>query len=266
MEAYLRRAAADNVVRAEMFFDPQSHTSRGVGFDTFLAGFHSAMKEAKERDGISTDLIMCFLRHEGQELAWQTLMQALPYKDKFIAVGLDSSEAGFPPSLFTKTYQEAAKHGLRAVAHAGEEGPPAYVWEAIRDLKVERIDHGIRSLEDPELVDYLRTSQLPLTVCPFSNVRLKVFPTEEQYHVKLKKLLSAGLCTCINSDDPAYFGGYVNSNFVSIAEALDLPPPRILELVLNSFTAAFITPAQRAEYQARAHAVYDEVMGGQPIK
>lgn len=260
MAAYLTRAAAENVVRAEIFFDPQSHTSRGITWETMLNGFHSAMQEAQQQHGMSTDLIMCFLRHEGAEAAWQTLQEALPFKDRFIAVGLDSSELGFPPLLFTRTYAEAAKHGLRAVAHAGEEGPPEYVWAAIRELKVERIDHGIRSLEDPELVQYLRKTQLPLTVCPFSNVKLKVCPDADTYHAKLADLLGRGLCTCINSDDPAYFGGYVNQNLASVVRTLDLTPERVLELVQNSFRAAFISEEQRTVYLQKTQSVYYSVV------
>jgi adenosine deaminase len=205
--AYLQRVAEDNVRHVEIFFDPQTHTESDVEFSTVIDGIYAALENGQAELGITFKLIMCFLRHLSESDADATLEQALPFKDKIHAVGLDSSEVGHPPSKFTRVFDRARNEGFLTVAHAGEEGPPSYIWEALDLLKVERIDHGVRCLEDPALVERLVDEQIPLTVCPLSNVKLRVFDTLEQHNLKL--LLQRGLCATINSDDPAYFGGYI---------------------------------------------------------
>ncbi|MDQ6709863.1 MAG: adenosine deaminase, partial [Candidatus Dormibacteraeota bacterium] len=209
--AYLERASAQGVRHAEIFFDPQTHTARGIPIETVINGLHRALDEARNRLGISASLILCFLRHLSAESAMQTLRQALPLRDQFIAVGLDSSEVGHPPSKFKQVFDVARSEGLLTVAHAGEEGPPSYIWEALDLLHARRIDHGVRCLEDDRLVDRLVADQVPLTVCPLSNVKLRVFPTLR--HHNLGRMLERGLLVTINSDDPAYFGGYIDDNY-----------------------------------------------------
>ena len=236
--AYLERAAIDNVRHVEIFFDPQTHTERSVSFDTVLNGICGALRDAESKLGISFELIMCFLRHLSAADAMATLQEALPHKKRIRAVGLDSSEVGHPPAKFVEVFNRARDQGFLTVAHAGEEGPPEYIWEALDLLKVERIDHGVRSLEDPALVERLAKEQTPLTVCPLSNVKLRVFDTLEEHN--LKKLLDAGLCATINSDDPAYFGGYVGENFLQAREALNLSADDIRMLAKNSFVASFL--------------------------
>ena len=236
--AYLERAAIDNVRHVEIFFDPQTHTERSVSFDTVLNGICGALRDAESKLGISFELIMCFLRHLSAADAMATLQEALPHKKRIRAVGLDSSEVGHPPAKFVEVFDRARDQGFLTVAHAGEEGPPEYIWEALDLLKVERIDHGVRSLEDPALVERLAKEQTPLTVCPLSNVKLRVFDTLEEHN--LKKLLDAGLCATINSDDPAYFGGYVGENFLQAREALNLSADDIRMLAKNSFVASFL--------------------------
>jgi len=231
--AYLRRAAADNVRHAEIFFDPQTHTGRGIAFETVINGITSAMREGP----ISTRLILCFLRHLSAESAMQTLEEALPFKDRLVAVGLDSSELGNPPSKFAAVFARARSEGLRAVAHAGEEGPPSYIREALDILGASRIDHGVRCLEDPQLVDELVSRRIPLTVCPLSNVKLRVFRSMKDHN--LRTLLRRGIVVTINSDDPAYFGGYVVDNYLAVAEALSLTEDDIRQLARNSFEASF---------------------------
>ncbi|MBL8149717.1 MAG: adenosine deaminase, partial [Blastocatellia bacterium] len=218
--AYLEKASQDNVRHTEIFFDPQAHTERGVKFETVVNGIYRALKDAKEKLNISSKLIACFLRHLSEESAMETLQQILSAKDKIVAVGLDSSEVGHPPSKFKQVFEKARNEGLLTVAHAGEEGPPEYVWEAIDLLKVSRIDHGVRAIEDSLLVEKLCRNQIPLTVCPLSNVKLCVFKTLQEHN--LKKLLDLGLCVTINSDDPAYFGGYIGENFLATQKALNL--------------------------------------------
>jgi adenine deaminase len=240
--AYLQKAARQNVRHTEIFFDPQTHTDRGVPFEVVCAGITQALKQAQEL-GLSAALILCFLRHLSAEAAMQTLEQALPYRDQIIAVGLDSSELGHPPVKFQQVFERARAEGFLTVAHAGEEGPPDYIWQAIRLLGVSRIDHGVRCVEDPRLVDYLIEHQIPLTVCPLSNIKLRVFDSMAQHN--LKQLLDQGLCVTVNSDDPAYFGGYIGENFQAAAEALDLSQQDIYQLAQNSFTAAFLSPAQK---------------------
>jgi adenosine deaminase len=242
--AYFRRAAADNVVHAEVFFDPQTHTARGVGMATVIDGLTRAAERARRELGLSSALILCFLRHLSEEEAFATLEEALPFRDRFVGVGLDSSERGHPPEKFARVFARARELGLRLVAHAGEEGPPAYVRSALDVLGVERIDHGVRSLEDPALVERLAREGVPLTVCPLSNVKLCVFP--DLAHHNLGRLLGAGLKATVNSDDPAYFGGYVNDNFTASFEALALTARDAYALARNSFDASFLEPAARA--------------------
>lgn len=246
--AYFLRARADNVVHAELFLDPQTHTARGVPMATVVRGLASACARAQAELGISAALILCFLRHLSEEDAFATLEAALPYREHFIGVGLDSSEVGHPPSKFSRVFARCREHGLRIVAHAGEEGPPAYIWEALNDLKTERIDHGVRSLEDPALVAELAKRRTPLTVCPLSNLKLCVVNDLRDH--PMKRLLDAGLCATVNSDDPAYFGGYMNANFVQTVEALDLSRDDVITLARNSFEASFVSEARRAELMA----------------
>ena len=249
--AYLARAAADGVVRAEIFFDPQTHTARGVAMATVIEGLTRAL-DAARAGGMSCDLILCFLRHLSEEEAIATLRAALPFRDAFIGVGLDSSEVGHPPETFARVFAEARRHGLHLVAHAGEEGPPAYVWSALDVLAVERIDHGVRAIEDPALVARLARDRVPLTVCPFSNVRLRVCDTLADH--PLKTMLEAGLAVTINSDDPAYFGGYVGANWRETCRALDLTREEAIAIARNGIEAAFVDEATRAELRARLDA------------
>ena len=241
--AYLTRAAAQGVRHAEIFFDPQTHTDRGVPFETVVTGIHRALEDGRARLNITSGLILCFLRHLSEEAARRTLDEALPYRDWILAVGLDSSEVGHPPGKFKNVYARAREAGLLAVAHAGEEGPPEYIWEALDVLKVRRIDHGVRSIEDERLVERLVEEQIPLTVCPLSNVKLRVFPNLESHN--LKQLLDRGLLVTVNSDDPAYFGGYVADNFGASAAALGLSREQLLTLARNSFVASFLPDQQK---------------------
>jgi adenosine deaminase len=245
---YLLRCKQENVVHTEPSFDPQSHTARGVPFDTVITGILSALRDAKTDWGQSSLLVMDFLRHLSAEQAMQTLEEALPWRDHIVAVGLDSSELGHPPSKFDAVFARARAEGFKVVAHAGEEGPPTpYIWEAIRLLQVQRIDHGVRAVEDPTLMAYLLAQQLPLTVCPLSNVRLCVFERLEQHNVL--ELLEQGLCVTVNSDDPEYFGGYVNDNFVALVDALGLTAAQALKLADNSFRASFLPEAEKAAFR-----------------
>jgi len=246
--AYFLRAKADNVVHTELFFDPQTHTARGVPMAAVINGLSSACDRAQAELGISASLILCFLRHLSEEEAFATLEAALPYRPRFIGVGLDSSEVGHPPSKFSRVFARCRELDLRIVAHAGEEGPPAYIWEALNDLKTERIDHGVRSLEDPALVAELVRTRMPLTVCPLSNLKLCVVRDLKDH--PMKRLLDAGLCATVNSDDPAYFGGYMNANFVQTVEALDLTREHVITLARNSFEASFVNEARRKELMA----------------
>ena len=247
--AYLERAAADNIVHAEIFFDPQTHTARGVDIGIVIRGLHHACQRAHAELRISASLILCFLRHLSEDDALATLEAALPYRHQFIGVGLDSSERGHPPELFTRVFERAGSLGLHRVAHAGEEGPPAYIEGALDRLQVERIDHGVRCLESPALVRRLADARVPLTVCPLSNVKLCVFPTMAQHN--LPALLEAGLCVTLNSDDPAYFGGYLNQNLTATFEALPQLGARHAYAVLrNSLEASFAAPAAIAGWVA----------------
>jgi adenosine deaminase len=244
--AYLQRAHADNVRHAEIFFDPQTHTERGVSFATVINGIHGALQQAQAQYGMSGSLIMCFLRHLSEEEALATLEQALPYRDKFIGVGLDSSERGHPPEKFARVFGRCRELGMRLVAHAGEEGPPEYIETALDTLHVERIDHGVRCLEDAVLTQRLARDKVALTVCPLSNIKLRVFDKMPQHN--LRKLLDAGLTVTINSDDPAYFGGYVNDNYIEVFEALQLERAHAQQLARNSFSASFLEAPAKQKY------------------
>jgi adenosine deaminase len=247
--AYLDRAREQGVVHAEIFFDPQAHTARGIPFETVIDGLWAAVRDSERRYGITSKLIMCFLRDASAESAMATLQAALPYGERIVAVGLDSAEVGHPPSKFRSVFERALAEGWKTVAHAGEEGPPAYVWEALDLLRVSRVDHGVRSLEDPRLVARLRDERIPLTVCPLSNVKLRV--VDELAHHPLRRMLDSGLVVTVNSDDPAYFGGYVGENFAAVAHALALAPGTLATLARNSFEASFIDASTRAAYVAR---------------
>lgn len=253
--AYLQHAVADNVVHAEIFFDPQTHTARGVPFETVIRGLHHGCRRAHQELRISTRLILCFLRHLSEEEAIATLEQALPWREYFVGVGLDSSERGHPPEKFARVFARARELGLHAVAHAGEEGPPEYIRSALDVLKVERIDHGVRCVEDPALVRRLASERVPLTVCPLSNVKLCVFRTLTEHN--LPALLDAGLCATVNSDDPAYFGGYINENFVETFEALPrLTAQHAYRLARNSFDASFASEAQKENFRHALDAAF----------
>jgi adenosine deaminase len=241
--AYLERAAADHVVHAEIFFDPQTHTERGVPMSVVVNGLYRACTDAKQQLGVDAQLILCFLRHLSEADALKTFDEALPFKDKFIGVGLDSSEVGHPPEKFKNVFAKAKAEGLHLVAHAGEEGPPAYIWSALDVLQVERIDHGVQAAKDPALMARLAKERVPLTVCPFSNQKLCVFPDLADHNIGA--LLDAGLCVTINSDDPAYFGGYMNDNFVGTFAATGLTAQQAYALARNSFEASFVTETQR---------------------
>ena len=253
MHAYLERAARDGVRRAEVFFDPQTHTERGVGFDVFMGGFRRAISTAEAQWPISAVLIMCFLRHLPEAAAVETWQAARPYVDDIAAVGLDSGEVGNPPGRFAEAFTLARETGLHAVAHAGEEGPPAYVTGALDALGAERIDHGVRSEEDPALVERLVAEQVPLTMCPLSNVRLRVFDTLADHN--LKRLLDRGVKVTINSDDPAYFGGYIADNWIATAEALDLDRDDLVTLARNSIEASFMAQEDKARLLAEIEAL-----------
>ncbi|MDM0056549.1 adenosine deaminase [Variovorax fucosicus] len=253
--AYLERAAADNVVHCEMFFDPQTHTARGVDIKTVIDGLHRACVDARAKLGLGAALILCFLRHLSEEDAFETLEQALPYRDKFIGVGLDSSEVGNPPERFARVFARCRALGLHLVAHAGEEGPPAYVWSALDVLKVERIDHGVQATKDATLMKRLAQDRIPLTVCPLSNLKLCVFPDLAQHN--LGALLDAGLVATVNSDDPAYFGGYMNENFVQTFAATGLTAQQAWQLAANSFEGSFIEASAKRAYVDRLNAAFE---------
>ena len=242
--AYLERARAQAVLHTEIFFDPQAHTGRGVPFATVIDGIHRALTDARTKLGLSSRLILCFLRHLDEADAEATLDAALPYRDRIVAVGLDSSEVGHPPTKFARVFARARDAGFRAVAHAGEEGPPDYVRDTVDLLKVDRIDHGNRALEDPALVERLAALRLPLTVCPLSNLKLGGVAAMAAH--PLRRMLDAGLVATVNSDDPAYFGGYVNENYVAVQTALGLDRNDLAALARNSFTAAFLPNAAKA--------------------
>jgi adenosine deaminase len=241
--AYLSRAAGQGVRHAEVFFDPQTHIDRGLAFGTVVTGIRRALLDGQQKLGVSTKLILCFLRHLSAEAAMETLDQALLYKDWIVAVGLDSSEIGYPPERFRAVFDRAREEGFLTVAHAGEEGPPEYIWQALDLLKVSRIDHGVRCIEDPRLVRKLVDEQIPLTVCPLSNVKLGVFRSVAEHN--LKKLLDLGLCVTVNSDDPAYLGGYIAENFQAAQAELNLSRDDIHRVARNSFQASFLSSGEK---------------------
>jgi adenine deaminase len=252
-DAYLARAAADNVRHVEVFFDPQTHTDRGLPFSVAIDGILAALDAAPRRHGISAHLILCFLRHLDEDAAFATLRQAEPYLDRLLGVGLDSSEVGHPPSKFANVFRAARERGLKLFAHAGEEGPPAYVWEALDILGIDRIDHGNRALEDPALVDRIRADGLTLTVCPLSNLALCGVPNLEVH--PLKRMLDLGLKATVNSDDPSFFGGYVGENYRRIAAALGLSAAEIATIARNGFAGSFLSEADKARHIAAIDAV-----------
>jgi adenosine deaminase len=242
--AYLKHCQAQNVIHTEPFFDPQTHTERGVSFETVINGINGALADGEKQLGISSHLIMCFLRHLSEEEAFNTLAQALPHKDKIISVGLDSSERGHPPEKFTRVFAKAREYGFLTVAHAGEEGPADYIKQALDLLQVTRIDHGVRVVEDEQLLRRVIEQQIPLTVCPLSNTKLRVFDSMADHNIL--ELADRGVKVTVNSDDPAYFGGYVTENFVALAEALNLTRQQAIQLSKNSFEASF-APDQRIQ-------------------
>lgn len=254
--AYLTKMAAQNVRHVEIFFDPQGHTERGVAFATVMDGIARALDDGEEKLGITSHIIMCFLRHLSEESAFATLEDAMPYTDRIIGVGLDSSEVGHPPSKFARVFAKARQMDMLIVAHAGEEGPPEYVWEALDELHVNRIDHGNRSLEDDALVRRLVKEEMPLTVCPLSNLKLCVVKDLKDH--PLKKMLALGLKATINSDDPSYFGGYMNENYKAITHALELDRDALVTLARNSIDASFVDDGRKdalhAELDAYAEA------------
>jgi adenosine deaminase len=253
--AYLQRAAKDHVVHAELFFDPQTHTARGVPMEVVINGLYRACVDAGAQLGVDASLILCFLRHLSEASAFETLEQALPHRDKLIGVGLDSSELGHPPEKFARVFARCRELGFHLVAHAGEEGPPAYIWSALDVLKVQRIDHGVQAVKDPALMQRLAADRIALTVCPFSNVKLCVFP--DLASSNLRQLLDAGLMATVNSDDPAYFGGYLNDNFVQTFAATGLNAQHAYELARNSFESSFVDEAHRHRWEHQLKEVFE---------
>lgn len=254
--AYLQRAHADHVLHTEIFFDPQTHTARGVDFATVLNGIRSAMAAAQATLGISSRLIMCFLRHLSEEEAFATLAQAMPHLAQLDGVGLDSGERNRPPALFERVFAKCRELGLPAVAHAGEEGPPDYIWQALQLLQVKRIDHGVRAAEDPALLAHLAQSDVALTVCPLSNIKLCVFKTMQDHNLPM--LLRAGLKVTVNSDDPAYFGGYMNDNFRAVVLAGDLSAADCYRMARNSFEASWLSATEKADYIGQLDACFTD--------
>jgi adenosine deaminase len=254
--AYMARVAADGVRHVEIFFDPQTHTGRGVAFDTVIKGITGALDDGRVRFGITSKLILCFLRHLSEDAAFETFAQAGPWLNHIAAVGLDSSELGHPPSKFTRVYAAAREAGLKLVAHAGEEGPAPYIWEALDFLHVHRIDHGNNALQDPRLVERLVKEQMTLTVCPLSNLKLCVVADLKDH--PLRKMLQLGLCTTVNSDDPAYFGGYVNDNFRAVTAALNLSKGDLVTLAKNSFNGSFLRDGEKTLHIAAIDAYASE--------
>jgi len=252
--AYFSKAHSQNVRHAEIFFDPQTHTARGIPFETVISGLRKAQEDAEQKTGLSSRLIMCFLRHMSPEEALHTLEEAKPFRKWITGVGLDSSEQGRPPALFQKVYEQAEAAGFLPVAHAGEEGPAEYVWEALQLLKSRRIDHGVRSTDDPELIQYLIREQIPLTVCPLSNIKLRVFQTMKEHN--LRRMLQMGVCVTINSDDPAYFGGYMNENFLAAQRDLELTKDELVKLSTNAINASFIDENARQVLTAELNEYY----------
>ena len=253
--AYLARAAADSVVHAEIFFDTQTHTGHGLSADVVIRGLHRACVDAQAQLGVSASLILCFLRHLSEQEAFECLEQAMPHRDKLVGIGLASSELGHPPEKFARVFARARELGFRLVAHAGEEGPPAYIWSALDVLRVERIDHGVQAIKDPALMARLGRDRIALTVCPLSNVKLRVFPEIGKH--TLGQMLEAGVVATVNSDDPAYFGGYINQNFVETFAGLSLSSQHAYQLAKNSFDASFIDATQRQRYIDQLNATFE---------
>ena len=247
--AYVMKCKENNVVHTEIFFDPQTHINRGVNFDIVINGIHKALQKANKEFGLTSEIIMCFLRHLDEASGFEILDMALPHKGKIIGVGIDSSEIGNPPRKFEKLFKRAIEEGFLTVAHAGEEGPPEYIWEALDLLKVKRIDHGVQCLQSEKLVKKLRDSQIPLTVCPLSNIKLCVFNKLEEHN--LKNMLSEGLMVMINSDDPAYFGGYINKNLIECQAALNLSMTEVKTLIINSFKSSFLKEEKKNEWVSK---------------
>ncbi|NRB77945.1 MAG: adenosine deaminase [Saccharospirillaceae bacterium] len=246
MMAYFESCHDNNIVHTEIMFDPQTHTLRGIPFDSFMSGFNKAQLEAKQKYNISSYLILCFLRHLDEQSALDTLEQSKDYLHMIKAVGLDSAEVGNPPEKFKNVFLKAKQLGLQRVAHAGEEGPAQYIWDAIKQLDVVRIDHGIRASDDPVLLQYLKDTQMPLTVCPLSNLKLKVFKTMAQHNII--KMLDAGLLVTVNSDDPSYFGGYLNENFYALVKDLNINETQVIDLCINSFKASFLPQSTKEKW------------------
>jgi adenosine deaminase len=253
--AYLQRAQDDNVTHTELFFDTQTHTGHGLSVEIVVNGLHRACMDAPMKFGMTASLILCFLRHLSEAEAFECLEQVLPLRDKIVGIGLASSEVGHPPENFARVFARARQLGFRLVAHAGEEGPPAYIWSALDVLKVERIDHGVQSINDPDLMRRLVQDRIPLTVCPLSNLKLRVYPTLTQHTIG--RMLEAGIVATINSDDPAYFGGYINENFTQTFAALQMGAQQAYQLALNSFNASFIDATERAGHIQRLDALFD---------
>lgn len=250
--AYVTRCHQDNVIHTEIFFDPQTHTARGVAFETVLNGIHRALQDGREEFGISSRIIMCFLRHLDEASAFATLEQALPHKDKIIAIGLDSSELGHPPEKFSRVFAKARQAGFLTVAHAGEEGPSSNINDSLELLKVSRVDHGVRCVDDEKLVERLAKTRMPLTVCPLSNTKLKVFEQMQDHNIV--ELLRKGLCVTINSDDPAYFGGYMTDNFLAVDKSHGLTWEELAQFTLNAIEASFISAEEKQELTAKLDA------------
>ena len=244
--AYILKCKKDNVVHTEIFFDPQTHVNRGIHFEVIINGIYKALVKANKEFGLTSKIIMCFLRHLDEKSAFEILDQALAHKDKIIGVGLDSSELDHPPRKFERVFKKAIENDFLTVAHAGEEGPPEYIWEALSLLKVKRVDHGVQCLQDKKLVQKLLDDQIPLTVCPLSNIKLCVFKKLKDHN--LKKLLNIGLMVMVNSDDPAYFGGYINKNLIECQAALDLSKEDIKKLIINSFKSSFLIESKKKEW------------------
>ena len=244
--AYALKCKEDNIVHTEIFFDPQTHVNRGIDFETVINGIYKALQKANREFGLSFKIIMCFLRHLSEKSGFQILDQALTHKDKIFGVGLDSSEIGNPPKKFEKLFKKSIEEGFLTFAHAGEEGPPEYIWDSINLLKVKRIDHGVQCLHDKKLVEKLRKNKIPLTVCPLSNIKLHVFDDLKEHN--LKKMLDEKLMVMVNSDDPAYFGGYLNKNLIEIQSALSLSVDDIKTLIINSFKSSFLSEEKKAEW------------------
>jgi len=244
--AYALKCKEDNIVHAEIFFDPQTHTDRGISFDVVINGIYKALQKAQKEFGLSFKIIMCFLRHLDEKEGFKVLDEALAHKDKIYGVGLDSSETDNPPNKYEKLFKKAIKYGFITVAHAGEEGPPEYIWEALNLLNVKRIDHGVQCLKDEKLVEKLSENQIPLTVCPLSNIKLRVFNKLEDH--SLKKMLDKKLMVMVNSDDPAYFGGYLNQNLIETQAALNLSKNEVKTLLINSFKSSFLSEEKKKEW------------------